>query len=78
MRKLDLLQLKLWAKRFKSQSDATSFLNMKTGIGFYSLRRVLQGKREPSQSEQLALTQATGLDADTLFPVCETGEEKTA
>lgn len=78
MRKLDKDQLKLWALTYKNQTSAIAFLETKTGIGFYALRLVFQGKREPKISEQTAICEATGLDKDTLFPVVENKKESVA
>lgn len=68
-------QLNGWASRFQSESDAIAFLTVKTGIGFYSLRRVFQGKKNPDQPEQKAICEATGLELDALFPVSEAKKE---
>jgi hypothetical protein len=75
MRKLDRCQLKFWATNFPSESEAIATLTVNTGIGFYTLRRVFQGKREPERAEQAVLCEGTGLDLDTLFPVCEAKKE---
>lgn len=76
MRKIDLDQLKFWStQNGPSMSKAISKLVTRTGIGFYTLRRVFQGKRDPSYSEQLALCEGTGLSMDQLFPVVENKKE---
>jgi DNA-binding phage protein len=67
MKKFKLDTLLNWAKRFETKSAAISFLDVKTGIGYRSLQRTLQGKREPKWSEILAISLATGLSVDDLF-----------
>ena len=76
MRKLDRDQLNFWASRFPNESEAIANLVVGTGIGFYTLRRVFQGKREPEKAEQFALCEATGLEMDELFPISK--QEKSA
>jgi transcriptional regulator with XRE-family HTH domain len=68
MRKLDLEKFLEWLSKRKSGLAELSIL---TGIGFYTLRRIAQGKREPKQVEQIAIVQATGLSLDELFPVLQ-------
>lgn len=75
LRKLDHDQLDFWASKFKNKSDAISHLVVRTGIGFFTLRRILQRKREPGQSEQLALSAGTGLEIDVLFPIFDEKKE---
>ena len=50
-------------------------LSYKSGIGFYTLGRILRGERLPTKSEQLALIQATGLNMATLFGTDKDEEE---
>lgn len=38
-----------------------------TGIGFYTMRRILKGEREVTKTEQLALVSVTGIRAEDLF-----------
>lgn len=51
-------------------------LAYKTGIGFYTMRRIVRGEKEPRDPEKLALLQATGLKRDELFTL--TKQEKSA
>lgn len=46
-----------------------------TGIGYWTLLRTLQGKREATKTEQIALCQVTGIELESLFPEVEDGQE---
>lgn len=46
-----------------------------TGIGYWTLLRTLQGKREATKTEQIALCQVTGFKLEELFPEVEDGQE---
>ena len=50
-------------------------LSSLTGIGYWTLLRILQGKREVTKTEQLALISVTGLSAEELFIVVEDDKE---
>lgn len=76
MRKLDRDQLQLWIAT--NGVLAKENLSALSGIGFYTLRRILQNRREPKMCEQLALCHATGLKLDELFPVVENKKESQA
>lgn len=71
MREFDKNQLDFWATRFETYSGAMAELSSKSGIGFYTVRRIFQGKRVPKISEQTAICDATGLKKDDLFPLVE-------
>jgi transcriptional regulator with XRE-family HTH domain len=49
-------------------------LAVEIGIGFYTLKRIRKGEREPKLPEQLALCKGTGLTMDELFPVSKQEE----
>jgi transcriptional regulator with XRE-family HTH domain len=44
-------------------------LSALTGIGFYTLGRILRGEREITKTEQLALLSVTGFRPEELFIV---------
>lgn len=48
-------------------SQAKESLSVKSGIGYYTLGRILKSERQPTKPEQLALIQATGLSDSELF-----------
>lgn len=75
MRKMDRDQLQLWLMNNK---NGLATLSSVTGIGVYTMRRIIQGKREPKQFEQLAIVQATGLSLDTLFPLVSEARKESA
>lgn len=46
-------------------------------IKFFTLDRIVKGVKMPTELEQKAICEATGISREVLFPVCETGK-KTA
>lgn len=46
-----------------------------SGIGYYTLGRIIKGQREATKTEQIALCQVTGLDAEDLFPIDQDEEQ---
>ncbi len=43
-------------------------------IKFFTLDKIVRGVRMPTELEQRAICEATGLSREELFPVCETGK----
>jgi hypothetical protein len=69
MRTINLNALNFWVAT--NGPLAKEHLASKACIKFHSLKRILEGTRMPTELEQTAICQATGLDKDTLFPVVE-------
>lgn len=78
MRDFDKSQLDFWASKFETVAAATTELSARTGIGFFTVRRIFQGKRTPKRSEQTAICEATGLKKDDLFPLVEKVRKRSA
>lgn len=51
-------------------------LASKARIKFHTVKRIIAGEKMPSELEQTAICQATGLKRDELFPVSK--QEKSA
>lgn len=65
MRTLNIQNLNAWLVCQGPQ--AREVLSVKSGIGYYTLGRILKLERPPTKPEQLALIQATGLSESELF-----------
>lgn len=75
MRNVNLDTFKFWL--LNNGPLAKEDLCHKARIKFFTLDKIVRGARMPSELEQMAICQATGLSRDELFPVNETGK-KTA
>jgi transcriptional regulator with XRE-family HTH domain len=67
MRRINLEALKFWLSQ--NGSLAKEDLASRSRIKFYTIGRIIDGVREPSELEQTAICKATGLTMDELFPV---------
>jgi hypothetical protein len=65
MKTLNTSALKAWLATQGPNSKVE--LSYKTGIGFYTLGRILRGDKQPSKAEQMALLLATGLSRAELL-----------
>lgn len=74
MRTINLDNLKLWL--LQNGPLAKEDLASKSRIKFYTIGRIIDGKRMPTELEQTAICRATGLERDELFPVSK--QEKSA
>lgn len=73
MRTINLETLQFWI--IDNGPLAKEDLASRARIKFFTLDKVLRGVRMPSELEQMAICQATGLIRDELFPV--TKQEKS-
>lgn len=46
-----------------------------SGIGYYTMARIIKGQREATKTEQIALCQVTGLKLEDLFPIDQEEEQ---
>jgi hypothetical protein len=74
MRTINLDELKLWL--IQNGSLAKEDLASSSRIKFYTIGRIIDGKRMPNDLEQNAICKATGLKRDHLFPLAS--ETKSA
>jgi transcriptional regulator with XRE-family HTH domain len=73
MRKINLNELNLW---LMNHGDlAKEDLASRARIKFHTIKRIVEGKKMPSELEQTAICKATGLSRDLLFPVVENKKE---
>jgi DNA-binding Xre family transcriptional regulator len=75
MRKLNAPKLKEYLAIQGKLSKET--LAVETGISFFKLERMINGKREATKPEMMALCKATEMDEEDLFPTV-ISKEKTA
>ena len=73
MRNVNLDALKFWL--LKQGPLAKEDLCHMARIKFFTLDKIVRGVRMPTELEQKAICEATGLQRDELFPVCETGKK---
>lgn len=59
----------------KQGSLALEDLASEARIKFFTLRKIVKGEKKPSELEQRAICQATGLSAEALFPLVDAEEE---
>lgn len=67
MRTINIENLKLWL--LQNGPLAKEDLASKSRIKFYTIGRIIDGKRMPNELEQTAICKATGLTIDELFPI---------
>lgn len=73
MRTINLDNLKLWL--LQNGPLAKEDLASKSRIKFYTLGRIIDGKKMPNELEQTAICRATGLTKDELFPAVESKKQ---
>jgi transcriptional regulator with XRE-family HTH domain len=73
MRTINLDKLKYWL--VQNGALAKEDLASKSRIKFYTIGRIIDGKRMPTELEQTAICKATGLTKDELFPTVESKEK---
>lgn len=69
MRNVNLDVLKFWL--IENGPLAKEDLCHKARIKFFTMDKIVKGVRMPTELEQIAICQATGLKRDELFPVSE-------